>query len=887
MKDKVLLIDGNSIVNRAFYGLPLLTTKKGVYTNAVYGFLNMFLKVYEEEQAKYAVVAFDVNKPTFRHLKYEAYKGTRKGMPEELKLQIPLLKEVLNCMNIKIIEIEGYEADDILGTLAKKYSNELMTIVLSGDRDLLQIADDNIQIKIPKTKGGKTVVESYFKKDVIDNIGVTPQEYIDVKALMGDTSDNIPGVPGIGEKTAIKIIQEYKMIEKAIENAENIKPKRISENLVKYKNQAIQSKELVEIATNIPINLSLEEIGLENIVNEKALAIMKELEFKSLIEKFYAENNSEAEVIQLKYEVVENLEEAKKHIKQLEESEIVAFTSILEEKEIIYVSFTNEKNKSTLLKLYNNENKDNLLNLYKKFFESDINKVTINSKKELLIFEKIGININNIIFDCQVAFYLIDCNRSKYDVGDISSIILNENYKTKEDLIGKGKNKLTLLTLPITDLMEFSARQSDICYRSYSKLKKLLEDNEQLELYYDMELPLIEVLKDMELYGIKVDSQELLVYGEKLQKYIDVLTKEIYELAGEEFNINSPSQLGVILFEDSKLGLKGLKKTKTGYSTNAEVLEKLRYKHPIIPKILEYRIHTKLKSTYVDGLINTIDKKTSKIYSTFNQTVASTGRISSTEPNLQVIPIKLELGRELRKVFIPTDSSYIFIDGDYSQIELRILAHLSGDEVLLNAFNNNEDIHTITASQVFNVSQDKVTSLQRSNAKAVNFGIIYGISAFSLSEDLKITRKEAEEYINGYFIKYPKVKEYLDKTVEEAKEKGYAITLYGRKRYIPELASTNFVKKSFGERVAMNMPIQGTAADIIKLAMINIHKKLKENNLKSRLILQVHDELLIEAKKDELDIVEKILKEEMVKATNLKIPMETECHVGNNLYEIK
>lgn len=884
MQKKIMLIDGNSIINRAFYALPVLTNKNGEYTNGVYGFLNILLKFIEEEKPTYIGIAFDLPKPTFRSEKYEAYKGNRKSMPDELRPQIPLMKSLLEKMNIPTFEIEGFEADDILGTLAVDATkNNIDAVIVSGDRDLLQVARDNIKIKIPKTKGGKTEVEEYFEKDVIEKIGVTPKEYIDVKALMGDTSDNIPGVPSIGEKTAIKIISEYKSLENAILNAENIKPKKASENLIQFKEQAVMSKELATIILDAPLKFDY-ELEQNNLFNENSLAEIKRLEFNSLVSKFRVDTEKKEEH-NYNYSMICDANVATSYLKVIMEKEIVSFSILFFESDFIGISFSYEPFNATFIKVADNFKQDELLELFKKFFISNIKKVCLDCKKDKVFLKRHGIEVNNIIFDGTLAHYLINSSLSTYDCSQIANEFLSEEFQSEEEVFGKGKNKTHYSILEDDILKKYVCGQSDVTLRAYPIIQSQLLKDELMELYENIELPLTDVLCDMEMCGIKVDKEELINYGKKLDEYLYTLTEEIYLLADEQFNINSPQQLSIILFE--KLGLKGTKKTTKGYSTNAEVLEKLIDKHPIIQKILDYRTYMKLKTTYVDGLLQVINEDTGKIHSTFNQTITTTGRISSTEPNLQNIPIRIELGRKLRKVFVPTNDEYIFLDGDYSQIELRVLAHMSGDETLINAFKNNEDIHRLTASQVLNIPIEEVTDTQRSNAKAINFGIVYGISAFSLSIDLSITKKEAEKYIEGYFAKYPKIKGFLDELKEFAKENGYAKTIFNRRRTISEIHSSNFNTRGFGERVAMNMPIQGTSADIIKIAMVKVYNKLNERNLKSKLILQVHDELLLEVKKDELEVVKDILKSEMETAINMLVPLKTDFHEGNSWYEAK
>lgn len=888
MKDKIMIIDGNSIINRAFYAIPALQNKNGVYTNGIYGFLNIFLKLYEEEKPNYIAVAFDLKGPTFRHEDYAEYKGTRKKMPDELRPQIPMLKDLLRNMNISVYEKEGYEADDIIGTLGKKCEKENLDVVLiSGDRDLLQLATETIKVRIPKTKAGKTEIEDYYINDVIEKLGVTPKEYIDVKALMGDASDNIPGVPGIGEKTATKIIQEYKNIETAIENSEKIKPKKASENLQEYKEQAILSKQLATIFLDVEVDIPNNKLKLEDIFNDNSIKDLKEYEFKTIISRYSSFNvNSEAVKAELNstFKLINSKEELQRLIDKLVKEELVSISTVSFAEKIVGISF-GTKEDSSFVEFSQDLSEESVLSISKVFFESKTKKILLDSKKDTVYLIKNNIYINNIIFDCLLAAYIINSSKSTYAYNDLAEDFLDITYSSEVELSGKGRNKLTFENLTLEEKLNYGASHGHVVFNVYNIMLNELEKNNQKELYFDIELPLAYVLATMEVYGIKIDRMSLVNFENKLTQDINKLTEEIYVLAEEEFNINSPAQMGVILFE--KLGLKGSKKTTKGYSTAADVLEKLKNKHPIIPKILEYRTLSKLKSTYCEGLLNVTDPITDKIYSTFNQAVTTTGRISSTEPNLQNIPIRMELGRQLRKVFIPSDDSFIFLDADYSQIELRILAHISQDPTMIQAYINGDDIHKITASQVLKIPLEEVTPEQRSDAKAVNFGIVYGIGGFSLSQDLGITKKEADNYIASYFEKYPKVKEYLDNTIEEAKQNGYATTLFGRRRSIPELNSSNFMKRAFGERVAMNMPIQGSAADIIKIAMIKVFNRLKRENLESRLILQVHDELLLEVKKNEIYKVKIILREEMENATSLLVPLDVDIHEGETWFDAK
>ena len=872
---KAMLIDGNSIINRAFFGLPTLTNSKGQYTNAIYGFLNIFFKLYEEEQPDYIGVAFDLKGPTFRHKKFEDYKGHRKGMPDELSSQLPVLKNLLSTMNIQMWGIEGYEADDILGTLSVIFSKENVNVTLvSGDKDLLQLATKSVKIRIPKTKAGQTIIEDYYEEDVIEIMGVTPKEYIDVKALMGDTSDNIPGVSGIGEKTAIKIIKEYGSIENAIEKYQSIKPQRISEKLNTEREQAYISKELATIVTDVPVENFSEPVTKEQIFNDTFKKELLELEFKSIVNKYFAhdlsiENNG---LNNFDYSHIKTKEQLEKLLKKLKEKKDIGVSTVFFKDEYTGLSFSyydKEKIISYFVEFSDEIKPEDILGLNEK------NLIAFDSKSLLK-----SSSLDKASFDIILAAYVLNINSK-----DIASTLLGIEVSTDDDLAGKGRKKLSFADLSDQDKKVYGATPAAVALATYSVLKEEIEKNGQSDLYYNVELPLARVLANMEITGIKIDRMTLVNFDHELSQKIDELTEKIYELAGEEFNINSPVQMGNILFE--KLGLKGGKKTKTGYSTAADVLEKLRTSNPIIEKILEYRTLTKLKSTYCEGLLSVSDKTTDKIHTTFNQVLTTTGRLSSVEPNLQNIPIRTELGRQLRRVFVPTDDSYIFLDADYSQIELRIMAHLSKDKNMIDAYKTGVDIHRSTAAQVLGISIEEVTDEQRNNAKAVNFGIIYGISAFSLSVDLGITKKEAEQYIEKYFAQYPAVKGYLTEAIDFAKETGYGQTILGRRRNIPELRSGNFIQKGFGERVAMNMPIQGSAADIIKIAMVRVFNQLEKQALESRLVLTVHDELLIEAKKTEKEQVKKLLQQEMEHAVELLVPLIAEVKEGESWYDAK
>ena len=885
MAEKIMLIDGNSIVNRAFYGVPLLTNGEGRYTNGVYGFLNILFKLLDEEQPDYLAVAFDLHAPTFRHRTFDGYKGTRKGMPEELREQMPLLKEVLQAMHIPIFEQEGFEADDILGTLsALAEKNGIVPVVVSGDRDLLQLAGETLKVRIPKTKGGRTETEDYYAADVQAKYGVTPAEFIDMKALMGDASDNIPGVPGIGEKTAAKIITQYHDIETAIAHAAEIKPKKASENLAAYQEQARLSKFLATIVRDMPLEWDKEILKIGDMFNQTAYELVKRLEFKSMFSRFEGSASAPKQAEQT-YRFVADREGAKEVLAALKKGE-VGYAFVYENEEGQGLALYQEQLGGVWMEASMAFLMQELLEIFQPFFaDSAYRKIGHDVKKDIRFLRTYGYDGFTAEFDTAIGAYILNATGSSYEYDDIAAAFLNETYPSQEEVFGKGRTKKAFAALPEAERTAYGARQAEIFFRARKVMEERLAENEQKSLFYDMEMPLIYVLADMEKYGIKVDKAALLAYQKRLGESLDGMEEEIYALAGEKFNINSPKQLGVILFE--RLGLKGGKKTKTGYSTAADVLEKLRTAHPIVERILHYRQLAKLKSTYADGLLAVMDAETEKIYSTFNQTITATGRISSTEPNLQNIPVRLELGRELRKIFIPESAEFCFLDADYSQIELRVLAHISGDESLIAAFKSNQDIHRTTASQVFHVPFDEVTPLQRSNAKAVNFGIIYGKGAFSLGQDLGISRKEAEEYINAYFARYPKIKTFMEDTIKNGAKNGYVSTLWNRRRNMPELQSSNFMQRAAGERAAMNMPIQGTAADIIKLAMIKVHRALQEGGYRSRLILQVHDELLIEAYKEEKDAVAKILKENMEHAADLLVPLDVDVHEGASWFEAK
>lgn len=931
MSEKLVLIDGHSILNRAFFGIPDLTNSEGLHTNAVYGFLNIMFKILEEEQPNYLTVAFDVSQPTFRHEMYQEYKGTRKPMASELKEQVPVMKEMLKAMGITVIEKGGYEADDLLGTIAKRSEAAGLTVsVVSGDRDLLQLASDNIKIRIPKTKRTGTEIEDYNTKEVLEKYQVTPTEFIDVKALMGDTSDNIPGVPGIGEKTATAIIAQYGSIENAYAHVEEIRPPRASANLKEHYELAQMSKTLATIETNAEIDYELSDARLEQISDlytEEAYLLCKKLEFKNLLSRF--EVQAPKNTAEEHFKKITDKAEAEKIFAGIRGKECGFYAVPFEESENRSkqtVTNMSDDGQMSLFDAAGNLSGSNgadleqdidanaavpFMGLAVAFGEDDIYYIEANAGlscdaiRELFVnsqascyatldvkpqiavlgmLEKkcVGSVCQENLFDNVIAAYLLNPIKNEYPYEDIAKDYANLMIPSRRDFLEKLTFDKAAAEKP-EEFLKCVCYMAYVAFASKRALEEELRATEMEELFRTVEMPLVFTLADMEKEGIIASGEALKEYGDKLAVRIVELEQKIYEEAGEEFNINSPKQLGVILFE--KLKMPNGKKTKTGYSTAADVLDRLAPDYPIVADILEYRQLTKLKSTYADGLVNFIAED-GRIHTSFNQTITATGRLSSTEPNLQNIPMRIELGRLIRKAFLPKEG-YVFMDADYSQIELRVLAHLSGDEKLIEAYREAQDIHRTTASQVFHIPFDEVTDLQRRNAKAVNFGIVYGISSFGLSQDLSISKKEAAEYIERYFETYPKIKTYLDGLVTDAKEKGYVTTMFGRRRPVPELSSSNFMQRSFGERIAMNSPIQGTAADIIKIAMIRVHDRLLQENLKSRLILTVHDELLVETAVEEEDAVRRILEEEMHGAADLSVTLEIDAHTGHDWYEAK
>lgn len=881
-KEKLLILDGNSLMNRAFYALPPLSNSEGLHTNGIYGFITMLLKMKEEIKPDYIVSTFDRSAPTFRHNEYKEYKAGRKKMPPELAEQFPVVKELLELLSINIFEIDGFEADDLIGTLSTFAADKGIEIyIVTGDRDALQLASENINVII--TKKGMTEKEVYDKNRMIEEYGVTPTQFIDVKGLMGDSSDNIPGVPGVGEKTAFKLIKEYGSIENVLQNIDNISGKKIKENLLQYSEQAVFSKKLATIKIDVPIEIDLNSIkSKDNYDAEGVRRLFIKLQFKSLIDKVLVGEDSnqnvdaDEEEIKVSYVRVDNMEKFKELTENIvficKDNKLLYLTFNIVDGNVysrsyiekIFINLENNNYIVELKKLYD-EDKKEVVGLLKNIFENEnIKKVSHDVKMPHTILHKMGVDFLGVKFDVKIAAYLIDSSKGEYDLKTILQNYLEVNVPGASE--------------------ESYIKETDLLNKVFEVLELKVKEGNMEELLYKVEQPLTDVLASMEYEGFRVDKEKLTELGEKFKLEIDGVQKEIFGISEEEFNINSPKQLGKILFE--KLDLPVIKKTKTGYSTNAEVLEELSDKHPIIEKITYYRQLTKLYSTYIEGLKAVIDED-GKIHSSFNQAVTATGRLSSTEPNLQNIPIKYEMGKEIRKVFVPDNPNQVILSADYSQIELRVLAHIGNDENLIDAFIHQSDIHTKTASEVFKVPIDEVTSTQRSNAKAVNFGIVYGIGDFSLAKDLKISRKEARNYIDTYFDRYPGVKKYMDDIINQAKETLYVTTVMNRRRFIPEIKASNKMVRSFGERLAMNTPIQGSAADVIKLAMVNVYNQIKEKGFKSKLILQVHDELILNVYKDELEEVKAMVKREMENVLKLRVPLEVDISVGGNWYEAK
>ena len=903
---RLVLIDGNSILNRAFYGImgsKMLTTPDGKYTNAVYGFLAIMFKVIDDLNPEYMAVAFDLKAPTARHKMYEGYKATRKGMPNELAEQMPIIKEILELMHITIIEKEGYEADDILGTLAKKGEKAGLDVtIVSGDRDTFQLATSKIVIRIPHTKVGKTEVDTFGEKEITQKYGVKPKELIEVKGLMGDTSDNIPGIPGVGEKTALDIVKQYKTIDKlykAVEEGTDTLKGKLRERVVENKDLALLSRTLGTINTEVPLDEKVEDLKIREWDNERVFEKFKELNFNRFIDRFNLQTEQKekelSDLVKIEEKNVQDLKEIldkanqEKELVYLLEKEDNNDSQRIIKKSIKAISiYDSTHNMSYYMKL----NEAEFVQTFKNIFENEeIKKYGYNISEDYCLLKELGIEMTNIYYDVKIAAYDLNPTNSNFSIESVANQYLGidtSEYLSKYEEKNKKEEQLNLFqTEEADDNSKYIYGFKVYLIKEISKktLEELAKIN-SVELFEKIEMPLVKILGEMQINGMYVDKEELVSFGTELKAQIENLKTEIYNLCGEEFNINSTQQLGVVLFE--KLKLPVYKKTKSGYSTDVDILEKLKPEHPVIEKILEYRSLMKLNSTYVEGLLPYINEKTHRIHSYFHQTITATGRISSTEPNLQNIPTRYELGKLLRKAFKPSEGN-IFIDADYSQIELRVLAHISGDRNMVMAFKHDEDIHKQAASKVFEVPIDEVTKEQRSSAKAVNFGIVYGISDFGLSEQLGISKKQAKRYIEQYLEKYSGIKKFMDNIVEETKEKGYVETLFHRRRYIPELSSNNYMVRQFGARAAMNTPIQGTAADIMKIAMINVFNKIKEEKLENeaKIVLQVHDELIIECKKEKQEKVEKILKQEMENAMKLKVPLKVEISEANNWYEAK
>lgn len=870
---KFLIIDGNSLMYRAYYALPMLTNSEGLHTNAVYGFSMMLIKLLEEEKPDYIAIAFDKKLPTFRHKEYDKYKATRQSMPEELIEQVDILKEVIDGFNIKSLELEGYEADDIIGTVSMlAEQNGISVLIVTGDRDALQLASKTTKIKI--CKKGITQMEEYDDKAVIERYEVTPQQFIDLKGLMGDKSDNIPGIPNIGEKTAIKLIKDFGSIENLLQNTHQLKG-RIRENIENNRELAVLSKKLATIERHIPIEVDFEEYRIKSHNKEKLAELFKRLEFSSLIDNIkndetYAEQNY-GNIREWAFVDLKGLMEFIK-----DRTEIALYPLIYENK-IEAIAFAVDNNAVYM------EVKD--VSDLKSIFENNSLKFISHEIKDFLVqLSYHGMDLNGRYLDTAIMAYLLNPSEPNYDLDRVLKKYLKVDVPSFDGIFGKGKNKKNTADVDKKIIADYLCSRAVNLFNLKAKLLSFIEEMDMGKLLLDIEMPLVEVLKSMEVNGFTLDVNVLSELSEKIDARIKQILTDIYDEAGYEFNVNSTKQLGEFLFE--KLDLPVIKKTKTGYSTDAEVLEQLVPYNEIISEIIEYRQLTKLKSTYIDGFLTLMDKD-NRVHSNFKQMVAATGRISSTEPNLQNIPIREDFGRQIRRAFIPRDKEGLIVSADYSQIELRVLAHISGDNKLIESFINNEDVHLRTASEVFKVPIESVTSEMRRAAKAVNFGIVYGISDFGLSRDLKISRKEAKEYINNYFERYKGVKDYIDNIVKFAKEHGYVMTIMNRRRYIPEINSRNFNQRSFGERMAMNTPIQGSAADIIKMAMVRVYSELKKSKLKSKLILQIHDELIIDTYRDEVEIVKKLLKESMESVIELRVPLVVDIGIGDNWFLAK
>jgi len=893
---KFMILDGNSLLFRAFYALPPLKTKKGQYTNAVYGFLSMLYKIIDTYSPEYICVAFDPEKPTFRHKQYKDYKANRQKAPNELVQQFQLIRDVLEVHKIKCLEVEGFEADDLAGTLANAVRDKFDVYLITSDKDYLQLIDENIKVIL--TKKGITNIEEMDLKSMEEEYGLTPLQFIDLKSLMGDPSDNIPGVAGVGEKTALKLLHEYESLDNIYENIDNIKGK-LKEKLMTDKMQAYMSQTLARIITDIPIEFNIEEYKVETPDYNELSELYDQLEFRQFKKRLGEKTPADAQISM--FDEKSTKVEATEIIYAIREEQISDIVKAINRTNKAIVKFLLDgeralNSNSLALGISDGENyyyidfeklnEKIVLEKLKDIFENkDISIWGHNLKNEIIYLMKNNIELNNIAFDSEIGKYLLNPSESSYAIDKIAYEFLNFEIPSENQILGTGVKRKTFRDIALEDRKAYISNYLNTVNKSQDKIIKNIDELQMTSLYEEIELPLIEVLAYMEFTGFKVDLNVIDKLGEHFSEKILELEKTIYQLAGETFNINSPKQLSVILFE--KLGLPVIKKTKTGYSTDAEVLEKLSSEHEIVDQIIEYRQMVKLNSTYVEGLKNEINPGTGRVHSVFNQTIASTGRISSTEPNLQNIPTRTAEGRELRKAFVP-EEGYVLCDADYSQIELRVLAHLADEKNLIDAFRNNLDIHAKTASQVFHVDLSEVTPEMRDRAKAVNFGIVYGISDYGLSRDLNISRKEAKKYIDNYMAYYSNIEKYMKDIVKQGKRDGYVTTYFGRRRYIPELSSRNFNIRSFGERIALNTPVQGTAADIIKAAMVGVYKRLKSSKMKSRLILQVHDELIIEAHREEIEEVKNIVKEEMENVvSDFKVDLKSDINIGGSWYDAK
>lgn len=877
MEKKIILIDGNSLAYRAFFALPLLNNDKGVHTNAVYGFTMILMRILEDEKPTHILVAFDAGKTTFRHETFKEYKGGRQKTPPELSEQFPFIRELLSAYGIPVYELENFEADDIIGTLSTRAEKENFEVkVITGDKDLTQLCSPKTTVAI--TRKGITDIEEYTPEHVMDKYGIVPKQIIDMKGLMGDASDNIPGVPGVGEKTALKLLKEFETLENLLASIDKVKGNKLKEKLEEFRDQAVMSKELATITREAPVEIELAQTEYEGHQPEKVLELFKELGFKSLLDKVGNETGQveDKQLEKISFEIPDRLDE------QLFTDESAFFVEVLDDNyhyaDIVGFSIVNANGR-----FFIPTEKALESTAFIQWAEDESKKkIVYDAKRSIVALRHRGIELNGVIFDLLIAFYILNPSEGTEELASVAQRHGYSDIEIDEKFYGKGAKR----QIPgQAELAEHLVRKADVLDQLKDQLENQLKENEQYELFTELEMPLSLILADMESQGVKIDMVRLRKMGQEINEKLIEIEGKIYELANEKFNINSPKQLGVVLFE--KLGLPPLKKTKTGYSTSADVLEKLAPKHLIIQEILHYRQLGKLQSTYIEGLLKVVHPKTDKVHTRFNQALTQTGRLSSTDPNLQNIPIRLEEGRKIRQAFVPSEEDWVIFAADYSQIELRVLAHIASDEKLIEAFKEDMDIHTKTAMEVFHVSKDEVTSNMRRQAKAVNFGIVYGISDYGLSQNLGLTRKEAGEYIDRYLKSYPSVKEYMDEIVHEAKQKGYVTTLLHRRRYIPEITSRNFNLRSFAERTAMNTPIQGSAADIIKKAMIEMAESLQKEGLRTRLLLQVHDELIFEAPQDEIEKLKKLVPAVMENAIELKVPLKVEYSFGPTWFDAK